>query len=258
MMKSTCQLNQKTQQPIRYFRVIFVALIWIIFQSAIAGYVHGNSLGQLVANYMPLGGVFFLIILVFLVNPVLKNVVKVGFSVSELALIFIMIAAASCVPEYGMMEFLHPYLAAPLYFANPENQWMETLIPNLPDWAYLSDKRAVQDFFTGFSGEYIPWKAWASPAIFWIAFSLTFFFALACWAVILRRQWVEHERYVFPLVQIPAQIVQPDSFLKNRLLWIGIAVAFTAHLFKGLHMYFPAIPSFRLSYSLAPLFTEKP
>ena len=162
-------MNKKTQQPVRYFRVIFVALIWITFQSAIAGYVHGNSLGQIVANYMPLGGVFFLIILVFLVNPFLKNVVKGVFSVSELALIFIMITAASAVPEYGMMEFLYPYLAAPLYFANRENQWMETVVANLPNWAYLSDKSAVMDFFTGFSGEYIPWKAWAAPAIFWTA-----------------------------------------------------------------------------------------
>lgn len=252
-------MRKKAQARINYLRVIPVALVWIAFQSAIAAYVHGNTLGQIVANYMPLGGIFYLIILVFLVNPLLKSAgPEAAFSVSELALIFIMITAASAVPEYGMMEFLFPYLAAPLYFANPENQWHETIIPNLPDWAYLSDKNAVKDFFTGFSGGNIPWKAWATPAGFWIAFGLIFFFVLACWAVILRRQWVEHERYVFPLVKVPAHIIQSNSFLKNRLLWIGIAIAFGAHLLKGLHTYFPSIPHFRLGYSLAPLFPEKP
>lgn len=252
-------MDKKGQRSVRYIRVILVALIWIAFQSSIAGYVHGNSLGQIVANYMPLGGLFFLIILVFLINPLLKKSIKDSeFSSSELALIFIMITAASAVPEYGMMEFIFPYLAAPLYFASPENQWMETVIPNLPDWAYLSDKSAVQDFFTGFSRGEIPWQAWSSPAGFWIGFSLIFFFVFACWAVILRRQWVERERYVFPLVQVPAHIVEHKSFLKNRLLWIGIAIAFTAHLLKGLNKYYPVIPSFRLNYSLAPFFTEKP
>ena len=46
----------------RYFRAILIALIWIIFQSATGGYIHGNSLGQMVANHMPLGGLFFLIL----------------------------------------------------------------------------------------------------------------------------------------------------------------------------------------------------
>ena len=252
-------MKEKTQQRIRYLRVIPVALIWIAFQSAIAGYIHGNSLGQIIANYMPLSGLFFLIILVFLVNPFLKRAVKGSeFSVSELALIFIMITASSAVPEYGMMEFLFPYLASPLYFANPENQWMETVIPNLPKWAYLSDKSAVKDFFTGFSRGEIPWHAWSAPAVFWTTFSLIFFFVLTCWSVILRRQWVERERYVFPLVQIPAYIVRPNSFLKSKLLWIGIAIAFTAHLFRGLHMYFPSVPYFRLNYSLAPFFPDRP
>ncbi len=139
---------------LRYLRTILVALFWIIIQSATGGYIHGNSLGQMVANHMPLGGLFFLIILIFLINPLLRKLGKgLEFSTPELALVWIMIAASSAVPGYGMMEFLFPYLAAPLYFASPENQWQEIILPHLPNWAYLSDKLAVKDFFVGFSGE---------------------------------------------------------------------------------------------------------
>jgi len=249
---------------LRYLRTIPVALVWIIFQSATGGYIHGNSLGQMVANHMPLGGLFFLILLIFLVNPLLKKSgTGLEFSTQELALIWIMIAASSAVPGYGMMEFIFPYLAAPSYFATPENQWQEIILPHLPDWAYLSDKSAIKDFFTGFSGGNIPWKAWLAPGGFWIAFSLVFFFVFTCWSVILRRQWVERERYVFPLVQVPLHLVNPSSmfegkFLRNKLLWIGISIAFLAHLLNGLSIYFPATPHFRLSYSLVPLFPDKP
>jgi hypothetical protein len=249
---------------IRYFRTIIIAFICIILLSATGGYIHGNSLGQMVANHMPLGGLFFLIILVFILNPFLKKLGrKAGLSTSELALIWIMIAASSAVPGYGMMEFIFPYLAAPLCFATQENQWEEIILPHLPDWAYLSDKSAVRDFFRGGSGGDIPWNSWFAPAGFWIGFSLLFFFVFTCWSVVLRRQWVERERYVFPLVQVPLHLVKPStlfssSLTKSRLLWLGVSIAFLAHLLNGLHRYFPSVPYLRLYYSLVPLFPEKP
>lgn len=180
------------------------------------------------------------------------------FTVSELAIIWMMIAASSAVPGYGMMEFIFPYLAAPLYFATPENQWVEVIIPKLPEWAYLSDKRAVRDFFTGISGSSIPWRPWIKPVGFWILFSLMFFFAFTCWSVVLRRQWIDRERYVFPLVQVPAQVIQFSQFYKNRLLLIGIFVSFLAHLLNGLHNYFPSVPRLSLFYSLRPFFPDRP
>jgi len=218
----------------RWLRTILVTLFWIAFQSAIGGYVHGNSLGQMIANHMPLSGFFFLIILVFAVNPILKKIAKgLEFSTTELAIVWIMLTASSAVPGYGMMEFIFPYLASPLYFASPENQWMEVIIPKLPTWAYLSDKSAVDDFFKGLTGGGIPWRAWMAPAGFWITCSLLFFFVFTCWGVLLRKQWIERERYVFPLVQVPTQLIQTGPLLKDRLLWIGISVAFLAHLFNS-------------------------
>jgi len=253
---------------IRYFRTITIAFVCIILLSATGGYIHGNSLGQMVANHMPLGGLFFLVIFVFILNPFLRKLgKKAELSTSELALVWIMIAASSAVPGYGMMEFIFPYLAAPLYFATPENQWEEIILPHLPDWAYLSDKSAVRDFFRGGSGGDIPWNSWFAPAGFWIAFSLLFFFVFTCWSVVLRRQWVERERYVFPLVQVPLHLVKPSTLFSrdtacrvstSRLLWLGVSIAFLAHLLNGLHRYFPSVPHLRLYYSLVPLFPEKP
>ena len=186
-------------------RAVLVGLSWIIFQSATASYIHGNSLGQLIANHLPLGGLFFLTLLVLIVNPLIHKInALMIFSVSELVIIWIMISAASAVPGYGMMEFLFPVLVGPLQNATPQNQWKEVLLPHLPDWSYISDLQAVTTFFQGESS--VPWAVWTIPAAFWLSTSLALSVIVICWSVLIRRQWVEQERYPFPLVQMESTI----------------------------------------------------
>ncbi|MBB14097.1 hypothetical protein CMK22_02440 [Candidatus Poribacteria bacterium] len=245
------------------FRAIIVGLVWVVFQSATASYIHGNSIGQLIANHLPLGGLFFLIVLVLIVNPILRVINdKSGFSVSELVVIWTVISAASAVPGYGMMEFLFPILVAPIHFAAPQNQWKEFLFPHLPEWLYVSDSSAVSSFYIGEST--VPWQAWFQPASFWILTSLILSFIVICWSVIIRKQWVERERYPFPLVQIPNMIIEQQSgqifnrILSNRFLWIGCVVALVIHLLRGLHRYWPVIPHLQISYGFGHLITERP
>ncbi|MAT77364.1 hypothetical protein CMK14_19760 [Candidatus Poribacteria bacterium] len=250
----------KSSFPIR---AVLVGLSWIIFQSATASYIHGNSLGQLIANHLPLGGLFFLTLLVLIVNPLIHKInALMIFSVSELVIIWIMISAASAVPGYGMMEFLFPVLVGPLQNATPQNQWKEVLLPHLPDWSYISDLQAVTTFFQGESS--VPWSVWTIPAAFWLSTSLALSVIVICWSVLIRRQWVEQERYPFPLVQIPKMVVTPASgqifnhFLRKRLLWVGLLASIGIHLLRGLHRYDPSIPYIKIAYSFAPLITEKP
>ena len=250
----------KSSFPIR---AVLVGLSWIIFQSATASYIHGNSLGQLIANHLPLGGLFFLTLLVLIVNPLIHKInALMIFSVSELVIIWIMISAASAVPGYGMMEFLFPVLVGPLQNATPQNQWKEVLLPHLPDWSYISDLQAVTTFFQGESS--VPWSVWTIPAAFWLSTSLVLSVIVICWSVLIRRQWVEQERYPFPLVQIPKMVVTPASgqifnhFLRKRLLWVGLLASIGIHLLRGLHRYDPSIPYIKIAYSFAPLITEKP
>lgn len=247
----------------RLFRAIIVSLVWVVFQSATASYIHGNSIGQLIANHLPLGGLFFLTVLVLVVNPILRTIDdQSGFSVSELVIIWTMISAASAVPGYGMMEFLFPILVAPIHFAAPQNQWKEVLFPHLPEWLYVSDSSAVNSFYIGEAA--VPWQVWFQPAGFWISTSLILSFIVICWSVIIRKQWVERERYPFPLVQIPNMMIDQhpsrifNRILSNRFLWIGFMIALVIHLFRGLHRYWPVIPHLQISYGFGHLITERP
>ena len=40
--------------------------------------------------------------------------------------------------------------------------------------------------------------------------------------VILRKQWIERERLIFPLAQLPLEMTK-KSFFKNKLMWLGFA-----------------------------------
>ena len=67
--------------------------------------------------------------------------------------------------------------------------------------------------------------------------------------VIIRRQWVEHERLVFPLTQVPLEMLQPPQLghtlgplFKKPLLWVGIALPWIVLSTHGLHAYFDYIP----------------
>jgi hypothetical protein len=248
-------------------QVVPLALLWVAAQSALYGYIHVNGLGQFIANHLPVGSVFFLVFLVLIINPILSRFGReAAFTAEELTLVWAMATAAASVPGYGLMEFIFPYIAAPLYYATPENQWTELIFPHLPKWLYLNDLRAAQDFWEGIGPhDPIPWGAWTKPAAFAIAFGLAFFFSAFCWAAILRRQWVERVRYAFPLVQLPYHLTEPDPMggwfrpiFRRPLFWIALGAAALIHLLRGLHRFYPVLPDIPLDYPIERFFPTKP
>ena len=254
------------QRETRFRRAIPIALFWIAVQSAIGGYMHGSSIGQLIANHLPLGGVFFLLLLVFAVNPLLTLASpRLRLTTPELTAVWAMVSAASAVPGYGLMEFLFPYLAAPLYFATDENQWAEVLFPNLRDWLYVNDARAVRGFFEGLDpGTPLPWAAWARPAAFAIGFWLALFLGVACWAVLLRRQWIDRERYAFPLVHVAQRLTDSgsggllNSTFRDRRFWVAFCAMLFIHALRGVHGLYPAVPTVPIDFSIARFFPHRP
>ena len=252
----------------RFARVVALGLFWSAVQGALGGYMHGASVGQMAANHLSMGAMFFLSFLVFALNPLLTRLCGPSsrLSTAELTLIWAMATAASAVPGYGLMEFLFPYLASPLYFATPENQWSELVLPHLKEWLYVSDPKAARAFFEGSEGaERIPWGAWAKPASFGIGFGLLFFLAMGCWAAILRRQWSERERYSFPLVQVAHRLTELDSSgrafnatFRSTGFWVAALCMVLLHGLRGLHRMYPFVPDIPLSFSIRHLFPHPP
>ncbi|RKU13277.1 hypothetical protein C6501_09440 [Candidatus Poribacteria bacterium] len=246
-------------------RALLLGLALVVVQAAITPYNDYYLQGTDIAgNHFPLGAVFTLIFLTLVINPILKSVFpRATLNPAELIVIWVMMGISSAIPSKGMMGFLLPYLAAPVYFATPENEWAETLHPHFPEWLIVWDKHAVTNFYEGES--VVPWALWLKPIFVWTVFILLLYCVTICVSIVLRKQWVERERFIFPLVTVPVEMVQQTStrsgvggLFRNRFVWIGFGIAAAFHLLNGLHEYFPALPSIPNRYDLSTPFTERP
>jgi hypothetical protein len=187
-----------------------------------------------------------------------------GFSRGELATIYIMAMIATCIPTIGFSEYLLPIIAGFSYYATPENAWRDTFHAFLPDWAVPQDEEAMRLFYEGLpEGLSLPWGAWLEPVFYWCVFILAVYWTSACAMVIVRRQWMEREKLLYPLVQLPLDMIRDDSsgsalkpFFRSSVMWIGFAVPFLLGSYNALHMYFPAIPAVASDMGQGPLTTQ--
>ena len=252
------------------FSAIVVGLLLVGAMCAITPYNNYFLQNTKIAgNHLPVGSIFGILLLIFFVNVPLRKLAGAGrfaFSALELTVIWMMLIVAVGIPSMGLLQFLLPSLVALHYFATTENDWSETLHPHIPDWLVVTDARAVTDFYEGISpGESVPWMLWIKPLLIWGLFVFVFYLTTLCLSTILRKQWVERERFSFPLIQIPIQLAaEPASgtllntFFKNRLLWAGMVLPVVLHLINGLHAHFPKVPEIPLVYNIYRAFTEKP
>ncbi|MDD3726552.1 MAG: hypothetical protein PHI44_05090 [Candidatus Ratteibacteria bacterium] len=244
-------------------RAFITGLIMSIVIAFVAQYsVNITHSSYMAIDHMPAGGIFLFFLLVFVVNTLLKFIKpSLSFAPGELLLIYIMLLVASSVTEMGLGSQLLPIISGPMYYASPENQWDTIIFPHLKKFLIVNDKDAARYFFEGLpSGMRIPWGAWLKPISVWLSFLLTLYFVMFCVASILRKQWVEKERLVYPLTILPKEMVREADekgklppFFKNPLMWLGFSIAFIIMSMKALHFYFPMFPQVPLAQNI-PIF----
>ena len=179
----------------------------------------------------------------------------------ELLVVYIMMIAASAIPTMGLSEYLLPIITAPYYFATPENEWASLILPHIPAWMAPQNPEAVKWFYEGAPRHRaIPWQAWARPLCYWSALVAALYAVMISSMVILRRQWAENERLLYPIVQVPLDMVRETEdgsllrpFFKSPIMWVGFLVPVVAGSIKGLHAYYNFIPDADLVTYL-PLF----
>ncbi len=249
-------------------RSLLIGIVGVICQCLATPYNDFRVGGTYLAgNHLPIAVVFVMLIFVLGVNILLKRL-KPGSELqgSELLIIWGMMLVASGIPSSGLMRYLVPLAVSPYYFATAENEWATLFHQHLPEWMVVSDPKAVFYFYEQLpEGDPIPWRAWLKPIVGWSVFVLIFYFVTICWTVLLRKQWVEYERFTFPLVQLPIEMFQSPSggnllnrFFKSRLMWCGFAIPVILHGLRGLHLYFPSTPNPPLYFPISQFFTEKP
>ena len=213
----------------------------------------------------PISSFFIFALLATAGNGVLRRLRRRPLDSAELLLIFSMMLVAAGVPSFGMTGLLIPYLAGPSYFATPENRYGALFLHFIPPWAAPKSPNAIRWLYEGLPhGAAIPWGDWVVPLAAWTALALAVYFAFFCMSAIIRRPWVDHEKLVFPLVQLPIEIAQQRAedgvpLLRNRIMWAFFAVPFAIHTMNGLHSYIPPVPYLNVHFlSLDPYMPMRP
>jgi hypothetical protein len=240
------------------FRAIILGLLGVV---ALCGfnYINDNILNQtyLVGNNLPVAVYGALILAVVLLNPLLARLNRRWvLNGRELALMLSLVLASCCIPASGLLRTFTSSLILPHHFSRLNPGWTEKQIIKLAPEQMLADTSTDDDtVLNGFVqglGEAnrhiafsdVPWYAWTRTLAFWLPIILTLWLALTALAVVLHRQWSDHELLPYPLAEfadslLPAEGQTTSPLLRSRLFWIGTLTVFLIHFNNFLATSFP-------------------
>ncbi len=215
--------------------------LWVHYAELVLGGARGHS--ALANTSIPLGAFCALFLLVIVNQAVRRRAARLALTPVELLVAYVMMTAATVLSSSGMLHFIVPSVAAPVYFATPENRWGQLIRPHLRPWIAQMDPAALRGFYRG--GEPVPVATWLPQMATWCGFLIVLALTALCLALLVRRQWVERERLTFPTVFLPLELIRNDqAFLANRLLWLGALLPLVIGAFNNLNLNFPALPRF--------------
>ena len=204
-------------------------------------------------SYFPTS-VGFCFVAIWLANALVRRV-REGWALqsAELAVIAIMGLAATGIPTFIVGTVLS-ILASPYYGATPENDWAGNIHPYLPNWVMPApDGDAMRWFYEGLpKGQSIPFEAWGGPLFWLLSLIFTVYFVCFCLVVIFRRQWVDHERLVFPLMEMPRLLIDDgrQPILRTKGFWVGVAIPAGMILFNIIGSFYIGFPKLNFNHAV--------
>ena len=204
--------------------------------------------------------VLFTFFLLAAISPILRKYFKSAAPTSrELAMTYIMVSVATALAGHDIVRQLVPMIANAGWFATPENEWSDIFFRFLPTWLTITDRKILQGYFEADDTFWRPiyMEAWFVPIVAWSALVIVLLFMMLCINIIIRRQWIDHEKLSYPLTTLPVELLgNTSSLLRNKLIWLGFGIAFGLEILAGLNYLFPVIPSLKIKYQL--FFADRP
>lgn len=182
--------------------------------------------------------------------PILR---RIGLTRRELLAIYAIVLTAGPLLSPHGLYFSLPKIILYYHTARLNPLWETTFLHLIPPWWSPSHQAVIEGFIFGEAP--MPWGAWAIPLLAWSSFLVALFGACFCLLIILRKQWITHERLAFPLAQIPLETVRESTSSPvarvphARLFWVGLGLAFAVTFWNGLANLIPALPAIPISYT---------
>ncbi|MCD6415674.1 MAG: hypothetical protein J7M08_03125, partial [Planctomycetes bacterium] len=223
--------------------------------------------------HFPPGPFFLMLLLTLVVNVLIKLVdPRRALRQAELMLIWCMLIVASTVPASGLMRYWLPMMASPAYFADsPDLSHQDEVLEATPEALVVSKNPqsvAVRRFYEGRRpGEKVRiyFKSWVKPIAVWLIFIGFFYLATFFMGGMLRKQWVEVERLIFPLARVPLELTEgsgqkrllPEMFHQAPFL-VGLALTLLFALIRVAPVFLGKAQGWLPSFPLASVLANTP
>ena len=178
---------------------------------------------------------------------------------TEVWTILAMGLVGAAVPAFGLTSYFLGMISIPYYLATPENQWGSYFHQYLPNWLIPSNEGgAMQWLFEGLPSPDmpIPWGVWFVPLFGWMTFIAAIVVGCICLAVMLRKQWAEHERLAYPILHPAGDLAEAEHrvpLLKNKFFLFGAAIPFLILSWNIISYFSPGFPVISLGPGWMPM-----
>ncbi|MBI2299559.1 MAG: hypothetical protein HYU66_11575 [Armatimonadetes bacterium] len=200
---------------------------------------------------LTLTAVFALLLLLGL-NGLLTRV-RPGWELSrtDLLVVFIMLSSTSLIYGYCLIQGMIPAIGGPHWLATEQNHYEATLWPLLPDWAFITDDRALRGLFEGYATP--PLQLWLPRWLAYGAFLLSAYAATLGITQVLSRQWIVSEKLTFPICALPLEMTTARwPVMRSKLMWLGFAIPAVLETLVALRFWFPVVPAVQMKHMLHP------
>lgn len=235
---------------------VALALLTIVWNTYVEYIAHTARIN---ITHFPIA-IFVPYVVLTLGNAVLRRFdVAWALSGPELLAMLAMGLVGAAVPAYGLTSYFLGMISIPYYLATPENQWANFFHQYLPTWLIPSNEGgAMQYLFEGLPSPDmpIPWGMWIGPLAGWMLFIGAIVVASLCLAVMLRKQWAEHERLAYPILHPAEDLSEAEArvpLFENKLFWFGVAIPFLYFSWNMISYFSPGFPRISLSRGWMPI-----
>jgi len=166
------------------------------------------------------------------------------------------------VGSLDFIDVLVPMLPFLNHYGPLEGQYAE-VAAHVPKWLLMTDATAANSYFLGQESALAPANLvpWLRPLAWWGAFVFALCAVMGGLNLLFRKQWTEHEKLAYPVIQLPIQLATAARALfTSRLFWLAFGLAAALDLLNGLNFLFPLLPRIPLVHvvNLQQFFPERP
>ena len=175
---------------------------------------------------------------------------RLGLSRRELLTVYSLLMVGGTVISHGLFPIALSRSIAFHYMARTHPEWEGLFLAYVPSWFAPSQLEVVEGYFQG--GMAVPWSAWwTSLGALWALILLLFANTLSL-MVILRRQWITHEKLSFPLAQVPLDVVREKGIgerggaTMSWVFWLGVLGSLSVNFVNSVSQRVPSVPAIPL------------